>query len=54
MHTHSHAGRLAYPHLKATKAQKFVDRMISPAGQSTIAAYRVGGEQLSFPNAVKK
>jgi tungstate transport system substrate-binding protein len=40
-----------YPHLKAAGAQKFVDWVISPAGQSTIAAYKIGGEQLFFPNA---
>jgi tungstate transport system substrate-binding protein len=42
-----------YPHLKAAEAQKFVDWITSPAGQSTIAAYKIGGEQLFFPNAVK-
>ena len=41
-----------YPHLKAADAQKFVDWITSPVGQSTIAAYKVGGEQLFFPNAV--
>ena len=40
-----------HPHVKAAEAQKFVDWIISPAGQSAIAAYRVGGEQLFFPNA---
>ncbi len=53
MHAHSPTGRLAYPHLKAAKAQKFVHWVISPAGQSTIAAYKIGGEQAFFPNAVK-
>ena len=42
-----------YPHLKSADAQKFVDWVTSPAGQSVIAGYRVGGEQLFFPNAVK-
>ena len=42
-----------YPHLKAAEAQKFVDWVTSPAGQSSIAAYKIGGEQLFFPNAVK-
>ena len=42
-----------YPHLKAAEAQKFVDWVTSPAGQSTIAAYRIGGQQLFFPNAAK-
>lgn len=40
-----------HPHVKAAEAQKFVDWVISPAGQSTIAAYKIGGEQLFFPNA---
>ena len=42
-----------FPHVKAADAQKFVDWVVSPAGQSAIAAYRIGGEQLFFPNAVK-
>ena len=42
-----------HPHLKAAEAQKFVDWITSPAGQSSIAAYKIGGEQLFFPNAVK-
>ena len=40
-----------FPNLNSTDAQKFVDWMTSPAGQSTIAAYKIGGEQLFFPNA---
>jgi tungstate transport system substrate-binding protein len=40
-----------HPHLKAADAQKFVDWVISPAGQQAIAGYRIGGEQLFFPNA---
>ena len=42
-----------HPHVKAADAQKFVDWVVSPAGQSTIAGYKVGGEPLFFPNAVK-
>ena len=42
-----------HPHLKAAEAQKFVDWITSLAGQSTIAAYKIGGEQLFFPNAAK-
>ena len=38
-------------HVKALEAQKFVDWVISPAGQAAIASYRIGGEQLFFPNA---
>ena len=42
-----------FPQVKAVQAQAFVDWVISPAGQSAIAAYTVGGEQLFFPNAGK-
>jgi tungstate transport system substrate-binding protein len=40
-----------HPHVKRAEAQKFVDWIVSPAGQQAIAAYKVGGEQLFFPNA---
>jgi len=39
-----------HPHVKAAEAQKFVDWVVSPAGQAVIAAYKIGGEQLFFPN----
>jgi tungstate transport system substrate-binding protein len=42
-----------FPQLNSAGAEKFVDWVISPAGQSTIAAYKIGGEQLFFPNAMK-
>jgi tungstate transport system substrate-binding protein len=42
-----------HPYVKAVEAQKFVDWVVSPAGQSTIASYKIGGEQLFFPNAVR-
>jgi tungstate transport system substrate-binding protein len=42
-----------HPHVKGVDAQKFVDWVTSPAGQSVIANYRIGGEQLFFPNALK-
>jgi tungstate transport system substrate-binding protein len=42
-----------HPHVKVAEAQKFVDWVVSPAGQSSIAGYKMGGEQLFFPNAVK-
>jgi tungstate transport system substrate-binding protein len=42
-----------YPQVKVAEAQKFVDWVTSPTGQSVIAAYKIGGEQLFFPNAVK-
>lgn len=40
-----------FPSLNSKGAQKFVDWVISPAGQQSIAAYKIGGEQLFFPNA---
>ena len=40
-----------HPHVKAAQAQRFVDWVISPAGQQVIASYRIGGEPLFFPNA---
>jgi tungstate transport system substrate-binding protein len=40
-----------YPHVKAADAQKFVEWITSSAGQAVIASYKIGGEQLFFPNA---
>ncbi|KQO42976.1 extracellular solute-binding protein [Methylobacterium sp. Leaf85] len=40
-----------HPHVKAKAAQAFVDWLVSAPGQAAIAAYRIGGEQLFFPNA---
>jgi tungstate transport system substrate-binding protein len=40
-----------YPLTKTAFAQAFADWVISPEGQATIASYRIGGEQLFFPNA---
>ena len=42
-----------HPKTNLLGAQKFVDWVISPAGQGVIAAYKIGGEQLFFPNAGK-
>jgi tungstate transport system substrate-binding protein len=42
-----------HPQTKVAEAQKFVDWVVSHAGQAVIAGYRIGGEQLFFPNAVK-
>jgi tungstate transport system substrate-binding protein len=39
-----------HPHVKKELGQKFIDWVISPAGQATIAAYKIEGEQLFFPN----
>jgi tungstate transport system substrate-binding protein len=43
-----------HPHVKAAEAQKFIDWVTSPEGQSTIASYRIGGEQVFFPNATAR
>ena len=42
-----------HPHVKVDVAQKFIDWVVSPVGQSTIASYKIAGEQLFFPNAGK-
>ena len=40
-----------HPNVKKDLGQAFVDWVISPEGQKTIAEYKIGGEQLFFPNA---
>ena len=40
-----------HPSVKAADGQAFIDWLISPKGQQTIAGYKVGGEQLFFPDA---
>ena len=40
-----------HPNVKADLGQQFVDWLISPEGQQAIAAYKINGEQLFFPNA---
>jgi tungstate transport system substrate-binding protein len=40
-----------HPHVKQALAQQFADWVVSPAGQASVAAYKIGGEQLFFPNA---
>ena len=40
-----------HPNVKKDLGQAFVDWVISPDGQKAIAAYKIGGEQLFFPNA---
>jgi len=42
-----------HAHVKQALGQQFVDWVVSPAGQAAIAAYKIGGEQLFFPNAAK-
>jgi tungstate transport system substrate-binding protein len=43
-----------HPHTKTALAQAFADWVVSAPGQAAIAAYKIGGEQLFFPNAVAK
>ena len=40
-----------HPTVKKALGQAFVDWVISPRGQKVIAAYKINGEQLFFPNA---
>lgn len=40
-----------HPNVKARDGQAFVDWLVSPKGQDAIAGYKVGGEELFFPNA---
>lgn len=40
-----------FPHVKAVEGLAFMDWLSSPEGQRAIAAYRVNGRQLFFPNA---
>jgi len=40
-----------HSNVKAQDGQAFIDWLVSPKGQQAIAGYKVGGEQLFFPNA---
>jgi tungstate transport system substrate-binding protein len=40
-----------HPNVKVADGQAFVDWLISVDGQSAIAQYKIGGQQLFFPNA---
>ncbi len=40
-----------HPHAKAADGQKFIDWVTGPPGQKAIADFKVGGQQLFFPNA---
>ena len=42
-----------HPHVKVADAQKFAEWVVSTAGQGVIARYKIGGEQLFFPNATR-
>jgi tungstate transport system substrate-binding protein len=40
-----------HAHVKVAEGQAFIDWLVSPEGQKAIADYKIGGEQLFFPNA---
>ena len=42
-----------HPHVKAADGQRFVNWLTSKPGQDVIASYKIGGEQLFFPNAAR-
>lgn len=42
-----------HPQVKAKEGQAFIDWLLSPEGQGVIADYKIGGEQLFFPDARK-
>jgi tungstate transport system substrate-binding protein len=43
-----------FPSVKKEPGQAFIDWLISPEGQVTIADYKIDGQQLFFPDAEKK
>jgi tungstate transport system substrate-binding protein len=43
-----------HPHVKAADGQRFVDWILSPAGQRAVAGFQINGEQLFFPNAAEQ
>ncbi len=40
-----------HPHVKKAEGQAFIDWVTGPEGQKAIADYKIGGQQLFFPNA---
>ncbi|MDR2189567.1 MAG: substrate-binding domain-containing protein [Azonexus sp.] len=42
-----------HPEVKAADGQRFIDWLVAAAGQQAIAAYRIGGESVFFPNAAE-
>ena len=40
-----------HAHVKKSEGQAFIDWIVSPEGQNAIADYKIGGQQLFFPNA---
>ncbi|OGA33958.1 MAG: tungsten ABC transporter substrate-binding protein [Betaproteobacteria bacterium RIFCSPLOWO2_12_FULL_62_13b] len=43
-----------HPHVKKDLGQAFIDWIVSEEGQRVIADYRIGGEQLFYPNARRR
>ena len=41
-----------HPNVKKELGQQFIDWLVSPAGQKTIADYKINGQQLFYPNAM--
>ena len=40
-----------HAHVKKSEGQAFIDWLVSTEGQTAIAGYKIGGQQLFFPNA---
>jgi len=40
-------------HVKQAEGQRFIDWIVSPAGQAAIGGHRINGAQLFFPNAAQ-
>lgn len=42
-----------HAHVKKAEGTAFMDWLVSPEGQASIASYKIGGEQLFFPDVAK-
>ena len=40
-----------HSHVKVAEGQAFIDWLLSEEGQTTIAGYKIGDQQLFYPNA---
>jgi tungstate transport system substrate-binding protein len=40
-----------HPHVNANLGQQFIDWLVSPEGQGAIAGFKIGSQQLFYPNA---
>jgi tungstate transport system substrate-binding protein len=45
------ANSAKHPDVKKELGQQFIDWLVSPDGQKTIADYKIDGQQLFYPNA---